>query len=453
MINEPTLLSPNMVTIVITNRCNLNCRYCFETGKNKKSMTFDQLKDICDTIWDKRNRNSHLCISFFGGEPGLEWENIRKIVDYNNDNGRIIEYNMTTNFTYPFSDDDLEWIANENFGFLVSIDGDEKTHNLNRCNSYDLVKKNIDRFKDKNILSKVEARMTVMPNRAKYLCHDVKSIYDLGISYICPIPVTDVEWTDSDINDLRKQLRKTTDFVIKVYSDKNAHNLDVKYLNDQLMIPPVRFIKKSEPLFAKCGIFQGYNLVIDTDNNVHMCHKIPTTKLSKKIVDMFHYGTFDDFKNDKLFSKESLLKDFCGYEPLSNGYECSKCEAFGRCTGPCPIESMQMYKKMNMMNNINCEFNRICKHEGEYFISKMKKLKYIKSRGIHRILISNELYDLVNILLHTNIEDISYPVKLNKISEFMSKYDDLILQDYKVEVLSLIKDIAKNIGELKNVCK
>ena len=130
--------------------------------------------------------------------------------------------------------------------------------------------------------------MTITPDRAKYLCEDVKSIYDLGISYVCPIPVTDMEWTDKEIKILKKQFRKTTDFVIKLFSKKDGHNFDVKYLNDQLAIPPFKYTENKEPLFTKCGIFQGYNLVIDPDDKVYMCHKLPTTKLSSKIKKMFY---------------------------------------------------------------------------------------------------------------------------------------------------------------------
>ena len=111
-------------------------------------MTFEQLKAACDLVWEKRNKNSTLCISFFGGEPSLEWPNIRKIVDYNNEQGRIIEYNMTTNFTYPFTDDDLEWIANENFGFLVSIDGNKKTKGLLR-RAKDILMPQLENARDK----------------------------------------------------------------------------------------------------------------------------------------------------------------------------------------------------------------------------------------------------------------------------------------------------------------
>jgi len=449
MANESTLLSPNMVTIEITNKCNLNCRYCFETAKNKKTMTFEQLKAACDLIWKKRNKNSTLCISFFGGEPSLEWKNIRKIVDYNNEQGRIIEYNMTTNFTYPFTDDDLEWIANENFGFLVSIDGDKKTHDYNRCNSYNKVKENILKFKDKQILPKVEARMTITPDRAKYLYEDVKSIYDLGISYVCPIPVTDMEWSDKEVKILKKQLRKTTDFVIKLFSKKDGHNFDVKYLNDQLAIPPFKYTENKEPLFTKCGIFQGYNLVIDPDDNVYMCHKLPTTKLSNKIKKMFYYGTLEDFKNDKLFRKDELIKDFIGYKPLDKRNECETCKAFGRCTGPCPIEALQLYDDMRAMNKINCAFNIMCREEGDYFLSKIKKLKHIKSRGLQRILISNELLELVNKLLQTQIEDPSYTVKLNKIKSYMDVYKDLLLPSYTEQVINLFKQMKNSIGEIK----
>ena len=101
------------------------------------------------------------------------------------------------------------------------------------------------------------------------------------------------------------------------------------------------------------------------------------------------------------------------------------------------------------MNKINCAFNIICREEGDYFLSKIKKLKYIKSRGLQRILISNELLELVNKLLLTPVEDSSYTVKLNKIKSHMEVYKDLLLPSYTEQVINLLKQMKNSIGEIK----
>lgn len=452
-LSKPSLVSPSMVTINVTNQCNLNCRYCYEDKKTNKSMTLPQLKKICDIVYKRRSKDNFLAISFFGGEPTLCWDIIRKTIDYNNSKGRVIEYNMTSNFTYDFTDDDLEWIANEKISFLVSIDGNKETHDFNRCNSYDRVKANIEKFIKKGIENRIEARMTIMPDRAKYVFSDIKSIYELGLQYVCPVPVTDVEWSDKEIKAFRKQLRKVTKFLIKVYSSKDKyHNFEAKYISDELRNPPLRFIKPDEPLFAKCGIFQGYSMIIDPDNEVYMCHKIPTSKISNKIKDLFYYGTLEDFKNGKVCKKIDLIKEFKGYDPIDHRNKCSTCIANKKCSGTCPVESILKYKAMNAMSRMSCEFNKICVEEGIYFTSKMKNLKYIRSAALQRIIISNKLLDLVVDLLKAKLESPAYIVKLNKINDYVEQNAGLILPSYLDQLSFLFKDMKNKIEDIKNDC-
>ena len=72
------------VTFIVTEDCNLRCKYCYITHKapNKK-MNFETAKKFIDYLISSNiNRSEYLIIEFLGGEPFIEAELIDKISDY-----------------------------------------------------------------------------------------------------------------------------------------------------------------------------------------------------------------------------------------------------------------------------------------------------------------------------------------------------------------------------------
>lgn len=74
------------LTFVVTQDCNLRCKYCYMTDKNNKNiMDFDTAKKIIDFFVDNRDlifTTDYVVLDFIGGEPLLEIELIDNIIDY-----------------------------------------------------------------------------------------------------------------------------------------------------------------------------------------------------------------------------------------------------------------------------------------------------------------------------------------------------------------------------------
>lgn len=64
------------ITILVTRKCNLKCEYCYQEH-NEKNMS----REISNQIVDIVRRYNIKNISFFGGEPLINWEIIKHIVD------------------------------------------------------------------------------------------------------------------------------------------------------------------------------------------------------------------------------------------------------------------------------------------------------------------------------------------------------------------------------------
>lgn len=156
-----------MITLQLTQMCNLRCKYCiysedssFNRSHADNKMSFETAKKIIDFYHKHTIDSEEIAISFYGGEPLLEFPLIQKIVGYANRvfEGKRILYRITTNATL-FTDQMIEFFFNSgnDFLILISLDGTKEIQNKNRRfpngeGTYDIVVKNIQKIYDKNPL-------------------------------------------------------------------------------------------------------------------------------------------------------------------------------------------------------------------------------------------------------------------------------------------------------------
>lgn len=109
---------PLLASFKLTYRCNLRCQQCPFYEMETEELTFPQVVDILDRLYQRGNR----LVVLEGGEP-MMWKDgeftIHDVVDAARK--RFFSVGMTTNGTFPLDVAvDTLW---------VSIDGMEKTHN------------------------------------------------------------------------------------------------------------------------------------------------------------------------------------------------------------------------------------------------------------------------------------------------------------------------------------
>ncbi len=123
----------------VAHTCNLNCAYCFASqGKyhgERALMSFETGKRALDFLIENSGSRTNLEVDFFGGEPLMNWEVVKKLVLY----ARSVEKEHNKNFRFTLTtngmliDDDVIDFANREMGNVVlSLDGRKEIHDALR---------------------------------------------------------------------------------------------------------------------------------------------------------------------------------------------------------------------------------------------------------------------------------------------------------------------------------
>lgn len=131
--------SMQTLTLQITQACNLRCKYCTYSGNfnnrfhSAKKMSLDTARKAIDFFIARSTDTEKLNFGFYGGEPLLEFEFIKKVIEYieTSCEGKEVSYNLTTNATL-LNKNIIEFFEEHNVNLMVSIDGPKEIHDHNR---------------------------------------------------------------------------------------------------------------------------------------------------------------------------------------------------------------------------------------------------------------------------------------------------------------------------------
>jgi len=168
----------------ITKKCNMQCKYCYETDKTSE-YTWDEIKYTLDNII-KYNKEFNL--EFLGGEPCLEPEYIRRTVEYLTHLGININYTITTNGTI-LSDDLIELLKEyPNISWAASMDGNRFMNCLrvtkDGYNSYNLVISNHKKLESIIDINRIHIHMVTHPFNISFFVKGIEDLYSNGIRNI-----------------------------------------------------------------------------------------------------------------------------------------------------------------------------------------------------------------------------------------------------------------------------
>lgn len=315
------------LSLILTNQCNLNCIYCYENNKVKKSMSFQIAKNIISKYLNCEQYDE-VEIDFFGGEPFLEFNLIKKICEWvwsQKWKNKYIFF-ATTNGVLV-KDEIKEWlrIHKQYFWVSLSLDGTRESHNLNRCNSFD----NIDIRFFKECWPTQTVKMTISKETVNKIYENIVYIHSLGFDITGTNFAEGIDWeNDKYIDIVSKELEKLCKYYIK-----NPNIKPVPLINMAIH----KCEDKKEIKHCGCG---EHMAAYETDGTKYPCT-------------FFTPMTFDD-KTIEYISKLDFNKqyDFIDYECYKNCYLEPVCNS-------CYGANLLTNNKVNIRDKSKCSLMKV----------------------------------------------------------------------------------------------
>lgn len=341
------------ICLHVAHDCNLACKYCF-AGKGeydgpKGLMSFETGKRALDFLIEQSGTRKNLEVDFFGGEPLMNWEVCKKLVEYGREQEKIhnknFRFTLTTNGLL-INDDVIEFCNREMGNVVLSLDGRKSTNDAmrvsrNGAGSYDLIIDKFKKFADSRNQENYYMRGTYTHNNLDF-SKDIIHMADMGFKELSIEPVVcspDEPYAlkDGDLPILKEQYQILADEMLKRYRKGNGFTF-YHYMIDLDAGPCI--VKR----VSGCGVGTEY-LAVTPNGELYPCHQFVGDE-------KFLLGNIWDGITNK-----QVLEQFENCNVYSHK-ECKDCFAKLYCSGGCAANAYHTTGSVNGIYEFGCELHR-----------------------------------------------------------------------------------------------
>lgn len=336
------LLVPTTLHIfVVTKNCNFNCIYC-QAGNlsqnNNYNMSIETAKKAVDIAL--QSPSDYLTFEFQGGEPLLNFETIRYIIEYSKsvNNGKYIDYNLVSNLTF-LTDEMIEFFKENNVSICTSIDGDRELQNINRPYSKgDSYNETIGKIR---LLKEKQIDVNAIETTTKYSLSRYKEIVDeytnLGLKSIFLRPLTKLGKADNNWEKIGYSAEEFLEFYkncLDYIIEKNKQGIFLSeghsdiFLKKILLNKPINYMELRSPCGGAIGQLAYYY-----DGNIYTCDE--GRMLSEMGEDSFKLGNVYENSYKDLMQCD-CTKAMCVSSCIECLPYCNTCAYMPYC-GTCPV--------------------------------------------------------------------------------------------------------------------
>ena len=346
------------LNFLITTKCNLNCRYCYNNKIDFKhqSLNYEFAKLGIDDFFRSDKSRS---IKFFGvGEPTMDFDLMKKIWSYAYKKaGEKLRVEIQTNGCFP--NDVGKWLASHADVIWLSWDGPPKIQNHYRPyrggqKTSGLIEKNAA-YLVKNGKGMTGARATIGKKNINKQKEMIEYFNSFGIKYIWAHPIFSAigikDEGDIDLKKYAKEFLKAYKFAKELgifYGSIFTCNFDEKIIYNCRACLPMPHLT--------------------TDGYVSAC-EMASFGEDQGPMQVFIYGKWDREKNKIVYDKEKIK--ILRSRSADNIKVCKGCAALDHCAGYCPGEVVNETGDLFGRKTSVCEPIRyLAKHmplnEGQY---------------------------------------------------------------------------------------
>ncbi len=332
-------------TFQTTERCSLNCTYCYQFNKSPMRMDFDIAKKFIDNLltdqygYINRYNSPAIIIEFIGGEPLLEIRLTRKIYEYFLDRCYELDHpwftmhrlSICSNGLQYFDEDVQEFFKDysQNVSFNISIDGNKELHDACRIQpngegSYDIDIAALNHYSS-HYTPERNSKMTLAPQNMRYLFDSVVDFINQGMTSINLNCVFEEGWNQQTAKVEYEQLKKLADYIL----ENDLEHLYIAIFNERQEGMQSKY---SDGNF--CGGL-GSMLSLRPNGQFYPCIRYMPTSVGPNVKDLcigdIDTGIIGREQGSEILemmdnvTRRSQSNDICYECPLSN--DCAWCSA------------------------------------------------------------------------------------------------------------------------------
>jgi uncharacterized protein len=338
----------------VSHDCNLRCRYCFAStgdfGTGRKLMPFEVGCAALDFLFKNSGTRRNLEVDFFGGEPLMNFDVVKKLVEYGRREekkyGKNIRFTTTTN-AMLLDDDTADFISREMSNVVLSIDGRREVNDRMRpradgTGSYDTILPKIKAFVKKRGQKDHYVRGTFTRENLDF-ASDVLHLADEGFTQISVEPVITDEKNPYSLReeDLPKIFAEYDRLAAEMLKRKRAGSC-FNFFHFMIDLDEGPCLIK---LLRGCGCGSEY-VAVTPNGDIYPCHQF-VGREEYILGNVMNGGIVREDLREK-FSKANIL--------TKQG--CSDCWARYFCGGGCDANNSAYCGDILKPLHISCELER-----------------------------------------------------------------------------------------------
>lgn len=336
----------------IAHDCNLACRYCFAEGgeyhsHDRSLMSFETGKKALDFLVSHSGNRVNLEVDFFGGEPLMNFDVVRRLVAY----GRSIEKEKKKNFRFTLTTNAMlldseitDFMNAEMANVVLSIDGRKEVNDRMRVTrngkgSYDTIVPKIQEFVKQRGDKDHYIRGTFTRHNLDFT-NDIREFLDLGFENLSLEPVVTAEDYGIREEDL-PQIMEEYEKLARLYLEREEEGRPFTFFHFMIDLDQGPCVIKR---LSGCGSGTEY-VAVTPQGEIYPCHQFVGQE-------GFAIGNVEDGITDTKIQEK--LKQASVYTKDA----CDQCFAKFYCSGGCPANSWNFSRDINKVYKIGCEMQR-----------------------------------------------------------------------------------------------
>ena len=338
----------------IAHDCNLGCKYCFaEEGEyhgRRALMSFEVGKKALDFLIANSGNRRNLEVDFFGGEPLMNWEVVKQLVEYGRSkeeaNNKRFRFTITTNGML-LSDELMDFCNRAMSNVVLSLDGRKEVNDFmrptrnGRGSSYDIIVPKFQRFARSRAGKDYYVRGTFTRNNLDF-SEDVKHFADLGFDRMSIEPVVAAPDEPYSIReeDLPKILEEYDKLAVE-YIKRKKEGRGFTFFHFMIDLNQGPCVAKR---LSGCGSGTEY-LAVTPWGDFYPCHQFVGREefvMGKVETGITRTDIRDEFKLCNVYAKE----------------KCRSCFARFYCSGGCAANSYNFHGCITDAYDIGCEMQK-----------------------------------------------------------------------------------------------